>query len=71
METNLVEVVCDRCHKPVHGMEFPATPGKIGGTAGFYRTDDPDGWGQFSEPDEDILCDNCMQSDKRYQDEYK
>ena len=61
-----VTVVCDRCHKTVKGYEIGGH-----GTGGFYRTDNPKGWGRFANPGEKILCDPCMQSDPRYLAEYQ
>ena len=56
-----VTVICDRCEKTVHGIENDL------GTAGFYRRS---GWGKYMNADEDILCDECMQSDERYLEVY-
>ena len=60
-----VTVVCDRCHNTVEGYEISGS-----GTGGFYRTEDPRGWGRFANPGEKVVCDVCMQADPRYQAEY-
>lgn len=63
--SHAVTVICDRCHKKVDGYEIDSY-----GTGGFYRTDNPLGWGRFANPGEKIVCDLCMRADPRYQAEY-
>ena len=59
-----VSVVCDRCHKTIHGLESSM------GTVGFYRMTGY--WGQYRESDsENIVCDECMPKNEKYQTDYK
>lgn len=56
-----VTVICERCEKIVEGLESDI------GTAGFYRAS---GWAKYMDDDEQIVCDECMQSDPRYLADY-
>ena len=55
---------CDRCGTAIDGVETDA------GTAGFYRTHDGTPWAQYTDADEDVVCDPCMLTDPRYQADY-
>ena len=60
-----VTVLCDRCIEVVYGLEF------IDATSGFYRSSHTGGpWDKYMEPNETVLCDNCMHHDIRYESDY-
>lgn len=50
---------CSRCSKPLD----VTPPGNEGMTAGYY---DARAWRSFTNPGEEYICDDCMQSDPRY-----
>lgn len=58
-----VSVVCDRCHKTVHGLEYDM------GTSGFYRMNGHLGVYRESN-DESVICDEYMQKNKKYRKDY-
>ena len=58
---DLNTMVCDRCKKSFYGY----VSGQF--TAGFYaRSPMGGGWEKLMFPEENIVCDICMQSDPRY-----
>ena len=57
-----IKVTCSRCEKEIDGIESSDF------TGGFYRLNGD--WKKYSNPDETILCDNCMQVDVRYVKDY-
>ncbi len=61
LNPDTVTVVCDRCKKTIHGMKNELA------TGGFYEVG-PTGkaWGEFANPGENIVCDDCMWHDPRY-----
>lgn len=63
-----VTVTCDRCHKEVKGMIY-TEEAQFKGTAGFYKVDNGY-WNRFANPGENIVCDECMFKDSRYQEIY-
>lgn len=56
----LIHVTCNRCKNEVTGFE------SIVGTAGFYRTSSDYKWSKYADPNEHIVCDECMYKDERY-----
>lgn len=64
---NNVKLVCDRCRKLINGIW--EKNGKHPHTCGFYDVSDSY-WKQYSNKREQIICDNCMISDPRYQKIY-
>jgi hypothetical protein len=63
MMANEITVTCDRCKKKVEGIDDGI------GTAGFYHTE-RGYWSQFVNEGENIICDDCMFNDERYQKVY-
>lgn len=61
-----VTVICDRCGKTVDGLHVA---GPKGFTAGYYDTSGPN-WSKYADPDEKIICDDCMWKDSRYLADY-
>lgn len=60
-----ITVLCDRCKKRIDGCYDPET----GTTGGFYRVGGETAkncWAKYRNSGEKVLCDKCMQSDKRY-----
>jgi hypothetical protein len=60
-----ITVLCDRCHKKVHGIHDP----EAGITGGFYRVGgaaQKNSWAKYRNSGEAVLCDKCMHSDIRY-----
>lgn len=62
-----ITVICDRCGKTIEGIYIPADNGKgtTGGTGGYYDTSSQL-WGQYANPNENIICDECMWKEPRY-----
>lgn len=58
-----IKVTCSRCNSEIDGIESNDF------TSGFYRVNEGL-WKKYSNKDEDILCDNCMQVDVRYVKDY-
>lgn len=64
-----ITVMCDRCHKAVHGIYDPDT----GTTGAFYRVAGEatkNSWAKYRNAGEKVLCDRCMWNDKRYIKDY-
>jgi hypothetical protein len=60
-----MKLKCDRCKKVFEGFRWDN-----GMTAGYYNCRDDGPWKEFTNPGEEIVCDDCMQSDPRYQKIY-
>jgi hypothetical protein len=60
-----ITVKCDRCGNTIDGIEHAF------GTAGFYRVAPGSLWAKFGNPNEHIVCDDCMWKDPRYMSVYK
>lgn len=58
-------VICDRCKKQVDGILTDKM------TAGFYNVKEGSEWAKFASPQEEVICDDCMQNDYRYRSVYK
>lgn len=67
-----ITVMCDRCHKTIEGLySEPDDSNHLGYTAGYYSIkEDGKGWGKYTDPDERIVCDQCMWADPRYIADY-
>lgn len=70
-----ITIVCDRCGKTVKGLMGTSLDNEgrpnMGFTAGFYRiAKDGEGWGQYTNPGERNVCDECMWADPRYIADY-
>ena len=59
----LVDVICDRCGRTVHGLEV-----KGYGTGGFYRAGGD--WEKYMREGEEIICDDCMHHEPKYRAAY-
>ncbi len=60
-----ITVLCDRCTKKVDGIYDPDSET----TGGFYRVGgnpSKNYWAKYRNAGENVLCDKCMQTDKRY-----
>ena len=55
-----VTVVCDRCKQEVKGLWTESA------TAGFYSTKSESYWSKYANPEEEVVCDECMWTDDRY-----
>jgi len=55
-------MICDRCKQDFDGDKIPGVA-----TFGYYEVG-PAGtpWGQFANPGEVVVCDQCMRSDPRF-----
>lgn len=59
-----VTIVCDRCKQEVKGLRTESC------TAGFYDTKPGGCWRKYANPDEEVVCDECMWQDPRYVADY-
>ena len=59
-----VTVICDRCKNLVEGYKSSDF------TGGYYETPSGSYWGNYANEGENVLCDDCMFDDPRYQKDY-
>lgn len=62
-----IKIECDRCGVEVNGTVL-IDGDDIVCTGGFY--DVVNGWTEYAEPGEMIVCDKCMHSDPKYKEIY-
>lgn len=56
-----MKIECDRCHEKVEGEIYEEF------SSGVYVVEEGWCWHKFAKPGENIVCDECMWSDPRYQ----
>lgn len=57
-----IGINCHRCKRALSGSD------SVGYSRGFYHTGPGDPWRKFARsPDELIVCDQCMESDPKFQ----
>jgi hypothetical protein len=61
--TGIITVQCSRCHRMIKGLQDDNC------TGGFYDTSHGY-WQKYCDPDETIICDDCMHWDRRYVKDY-